>query len=158
MFPFSTIYLYFLHQGKNRMNASDIVKIKQNKAVALSYQQTFTLTSTVQSTIYQVSSISYGPTRYGSTLNTVYNTTCTPTFMTYAMRNEVQQSPCTACDASSMEWKRTNSSIVYAYRSVYSTLSTTSTVLTSSSTVQTAPQPMICNGVSYRQGTHFGNL
>lgn len=140
------------------MNASDIVKIKQNKATALSYQQSFTLTSTVQSTIYEVSSIAGGSTRYGSTLNTVYNTTCTPTFTTYQTRNEVQQSPCTACDSSSMKWKNTNSTIVYAYRSVYSTLSTTSTVITASTLVQTAPGPVICDGVSYRQGTHFGNL
>lgn len=140
------------------MNASDIVKIKQNKATALSYQQSFTLTSTVQSTIYEVSSIAGGSTRYGSTLNTVYNTTCTPTFTTYQTRNEVQQSPCTACSTSSMKWKNTNSTIVYAYRSVYSTLSTTSTVLTASTLVQTAPGPVICDGVSYRQGTHFGNL
>ena len=140
------------------MNASDIVKIKQNKAVALSYQQSFTLRSTVQSTIYQVSSIAGGSTRYGSTLNTVYNTACTPTFTTYEMRNEVQQSPCTSCDASSMEWNRTNSTIMYAYRSVYSTLSTTSTVLTTSTSVQTAPQPVVCNSISYRQGTNFGNL
>ena len=157
MSPFSIIYLYFLHQGKNRMNASDIVKIKQNKATALSYQQSFTLTSTVQSTIYEVSSIAGGSTRYGSTLNTVYNTTCTPTFTTYQTRNEVQQSPCTACDSSLMEWKNTNSTIMYAYRSVYGTLSTTSTVLTASTLVQTAPGPVICNEVSYRQGTHFGN-
>ena len=158
MFPFSIIYLYFLHQGKNRMNASDIVKIKQNKAIALSYQQTFDLTSTVQSTIYQVSSIAGGSTRYGSTLNTVYNTACTPTFTTYQTRNEVQQSPCTACSTSSMEWNRNHSTIMNTYRSVYSTLSTTSTVITASTWVQTAPQPVICNGVSYRQGTHFGNL
>ena len=140
------------------MNASDIVKIKQNKAVALSYQQSFALASTVQSTVYTVSSISGGSTRYGSTLNTVYNTTCIPTFTSYEMRNEVLQSPCTACTLPSMELKHTNSTLMYAYRSVYSTLSTTSTVLTTSTFTQTAPQPLICNGVSYRQGTHFDNL
>jgi len=140
------------------MNASDIVKIKKNKATALSYQQSFTLSSTIQSTIYQVSSITGGSTRYGSTLNTVYNTTCTPTFTTYQTRNEVQQSPCTACSTSSMEWKNTNSTLMYIYQSVYGTLSTTSTVLTLSTMVQTAPGPVVCNEVSYRQGTHFGNL
>ena len=140
------------------MNASDIVKIKQNKAIALSYQQTFTLTSTVQSTIYPISSISEGPTSYGSTLNTVYDKTCMPTFTTYETRNKVNESQCTACSLSPMEWKNMNSTIMYTYQSVYGTLSTTSTVLTTSTIVQTAPEPFVCNGVSYRQGTHFGNL
>ena len=140
------------------MNASDIVKTKQNKAVALSYQQSFTLSSTVQTTIYQVSSIAGGTPRYGSTLNTVYDKTCMPTFTTYETRNKVQESPCTACNLSSMDWKNTNSTLMYAYQSVYGTLSTTSTVLTTSTIVQTAPQPFVCDGVSYRQGTHFCNL
>jgi hypothetical protein len=140
------------------MNASDIVKAKQNKATALSYQQTFTLNSTVQSTIYQVSSIAGGTTRYGSTLNTVYDKTCMPTFTTYETRNKVNESPCTACNQSSMEWKNTNSTLMYAYQSIYGTLSTTSTVLRTSTSVNTAPHPDICDRVSYRQGTHFGNL
>ena len=140
------------------MNASDIVKNKQNKATALSYQQSFTLTSTVQSTIYQVSSIAGGSTRYGSTLNTVYDKTCMPTFTTYETRNKVNESSCTACSSSSMDWKATNSTLMYVYQSVYGNLSTTSTVNTTSTIVQTAPQPVICDRVSYRQGTHFGNL
>jgi hypothetical protein len=67
------------------MNASDIVTKKNNQTLYQAYYHP--TSSTINSTIYTVSSISGGTTSYGSTMQTILNYTCPPTFYTYADRS-----------------------------------------------------------------------
>lgn len=128
------------------MNASDVVKNKQNKVLYQAYYRPTVFQSTLGSTLYAISSISGGSTQYGSTVKTVYNSVCKPTFMTYEMQKEVEQGRVLCdpnCPPSVEQWKATNATTYKAYRPAYSTLSTVSTVAMTSASIYTAPFPFI---------------
>ena len=112
------------------MNASDIVKSKQAKVLHNAYYNPLIFQSTVHSTITLVSSIidyvsssqQFTTDSYASTITTSYDYLCTPTFLTYEMTQQVNGQ----CPPSETAWKNINSTIVYAYSTVYSTFSTPS--------------------------------
>ena len=121
------------------MNASDVVTKKQNQILQLSYHPTV-FQSTLRSTIYPISSIGGGASRYGSTIHTLYDSLCAPTFTTYELRNEVLPRRITP-----LAWKATDSTLLYAYHTVYSTMSTPRTIVLTSTLVHPAPGPIICS-------------
>lgn len=128
------------------MNASDVVKNKQNKVLYQAYYRPTVFQSTIGSTLYVISSINGGSTRYGSTVQTVYNSLCQPNFMTYEMQKEVEQGRALCdpnCPPSVEQWKATNTTLFKAYRTTYSTLSTASTVTSTTASILTAPFPFI---------------
>lgn len=132
------------------MNASDIVKNKQQIVRSCAYQPTF---STITSTITPISSIA-GSTSYASTLHTCYSYDCQP-YCSYELRSDVQQG---FVDrgiilSSLTEWKPDTPTTVYAYCPLYSTLSTVSSISVTSTLVQTGPSPLVCDAPFY-QGTY----
>lgn len=158
------------------MNASDIIKARQNKVLFQSLYRPSVLTSTVYSTLCPVSSISTGSgitTLYTSCINTIYPYTCNSPSISYELLNDVNQGkylcgypycssisewntgltfPTGVCNAqiSEMEWKNTNSTIIYNYSTAtYSSINITSTV------IMTGPGPVICPLVDFYQGTNF---
>ena len=152
------------------MNASDIVKQKQNKVLYKAYYRPTVFQSTIFSTINTVSSIinyvSSGvpltSTSYTSCLNTIYNYMCEPTFQSYETRHSVGSGvkSCTGKKGSELQWKKTNQITIYSYSTLYSSLITASTIAPStirisSTSVQSAPLPLICPITQIQQGTSF---
>jgi len=132
------------------MNASDIVKNKQQIMRSCAYQPTF---STITSTITPISSIA-GSTSYASTLYTCYSYDCQP-YCSYEFRSDVQQGLVDRgiIMSSLTEWKPDTPTTIYAYRPLYSTLSTVSSISVTSTLVQTGPSPLVCN-TAFHQGTY----
>ena len=132
------------------MNASDIVKNKQQIMRSCAYQPTV---STMMSTITPISSIA-GSTSYASTLYTCYSYDCQP-YCSYELRSDVQQGLVDRgiIMSSLTEWKPDTPTTVYAYRPLYSTLSTVSSISVTSTLVQTGPSPLVCN-TAFHQGTY----
>lgn len=141
------------------MNASDIVKARQDKVMYRSYVNdsigTAVLQSTVVSTITPISSIAGGSTQYVSTIQTNYTYLCQPTFLTYETRYDIKDGSqlCGSCVAAPMEWVNNTSTLIRAYSTVYSTLSTPSTIVVTSTTVLRGPEPLICPDPEFYQGT-----
>lgn len=132
------------------MNASDIVKNKQQIVRSCAYA----LSSTITSTINPISSIAGGSTSYASTLRTCYSNACQP-YCSYELRSDVQQG---FVDrgiilSSLTEWKPDTPATLYAYRPLYSTLSTVSSISVTSTLVQTGPTPRVCD-IPFHQGTY----
>lgn len=139
---------------RSRMNASDIVNNKQQIARSCAYAMASS--STILSTITPISSIA-GSTSYASTLRTCYSYACQP-YSSYELRSDVQQG---LVDrgiilSSLTEWKPDTPTTVYAYRPLYSTLSTVSSISVTSTLVQTGPSPLVCN-TAFHQGTYRDN-
>ncbi len=141
------------------MNASDIVNHKQQMALSCAYDHPTVFSSTVVSTIRPLSSISGGSSSYASTLRTCYSYACQPTYSSYELRSDVQQGLVDrGITLSSLtEWKPTTPATLYAYSTLFSTLSTVSSVYISSTLVQTGPSPLIC-ATSVHQGTYRDHL
>lgn len=152
------------------MNASDIVKQKQNKVLYKAYYRPTVFQSTVFSTINTVSSIinyvSSGvpllSSSYTSCLTTVYQYMHEPTFLSYETRHAISNgtNSCTGKKGSEMKWKKTNQNTIYAYSTLYSSLVTASTlapssIRVSSTIVQGGPLPFICPITQLQQGTSF---
>ena len=146
------------------MNASDIIKAKQNGIIYKSYYNSTSpsiYSSTTRSTLYVISSNTTN-TSFGSCINTVYNYLPTQstipaiTFMSYELANDANNGKyvCGGKSRSKMTWKA-NSTIqtqnIYAY-STYSTNSD-STILSNNSH---AVRPFIFTN-SLNQGTNFAN-
>ena len=134
---------------RSRMNASDIVNNKQQIARSCAYA----LSSTITSTIHPISSIA-GSTSYASTLLTCYSNAC-QFYSSYELRSDVQQG---FVDrgiilSSLTEWKPDTPTTLYAYRPLYSTLSTVSSISVTSTLVQTGPTPRVCD-TAFHQGTY----
>lgn len=152
------------------MNASDIVKAQQNKTLFKAYYQptvfqstTFSTLTTVSSIIRAVSSgIPLTSTSYASCTQTIYNTTCEPTFMTYASRYAIGNgaSTCMGRVPKETKWKANQSTTLYSYSTVYSTLVAPSTfapstIRVASTVVLAAPAPRVCPLTQVQQGTSF---
>ena len=136
------------------MNASDIVNAKQNKTLFGAYRSSFLTASTVLSSIFPISSISSGSTRYYSTLRTVNTSKCASTFLTYELERDIQagQSLCGVCEPSELQWKYLNSTTITMYSTTYGSLSTPSTFTSTSTTILTPPPVVICPLISFYQG------
>jgi len=137
------------------MNASDIVNNKQQIARSCAYNRPTVFSSTILSTITPISSIAGGSTSYASTLRTCYSYACQPTYSSYELRSDVQQGLVDrGITLSSMtEWKPDTPTTLYAYRTLYSTLSTVSSIYVTSTSAQTGPSPLVCDTPFY-QGTY----
>jgi hypothetical protein len=120
------------------MNASDIIKAKQNRVLFQSLYRPNVLTSTTYTPYCPVSSISGGTPTYTSCINTIYPYTCNAPFISYELLNDVNQGkylcgypycssisewntgltfPTGVCNSqiSEMNWKNTNSTIIYNF-------------------------------------------
>lgn len=140
----------------NRMNASDIVKNRQNKVLYNAYYQPIVFQSTVVSTLSPISSYTGGYASYESTVNTVYNYSCQPTFLSYELLNEVKNGKevCTGTCASQLTWTNLTSTTQYMYATNYSTLSTPLQISVTSTSVQGSKGPVICPLINFYQGTN----
>lgn len=154
------------------MNASDLIKAQQNKTLFKAYYQPTVFQSTTFSTVTTLSSIirlvSSGvpitSTSYVSCTQTAYETMCEPTFMSYASRYSIGNgaSTCMGRRPKETTWKANQSTTVYSYRTIYSTLVAPSTLAPStirvaSTVVLTAPTPKICPLTQVQQGTSFAS-
>jgi hypothetical protein len=141
------------------MNASDIVKLKQNGTLYKAYYRPTVYQSTVYSTIYPFSSINEGTPSYTSCINTVYTYSCNPPFISYELANDVNEGSyvCGGKTVSKMEWKA-NTSVptesVYAFSTYSTTTNNASTILSVNSY---AVRPLICPDPVFNQGTNFAN-
>jgi len=131
------------------MNASDIVKAKQNQTLYKAYYQPTVFQSTIYSTINVVSSVSRGDS-YTSCINTAYTYVCNPTFISYELANDVNQGSyvCGGKAPSQLTWKNNVSTIQYT---------TSSNIITGSTFVLGGEGPVICPDPIFRQGTNFAN-
>ena len=168
---------------KIRMNASDIVKAKQNRTLFQAYYHpviTPTTSTITFSTITSISSIAGVGTQSTVCSTIVYNNLRMPNFISYQLANDVNQgkylcntytlaqqvggnvvnttsTATNLCTLSNLQWKNVNSTLIYEYSTTYSATSTLSTILTSSTFIQTGPLPVICPLISFYQGTNFDN-
>jgi len=168
---------------KIRMNASDIVKAKQNRTLFQAYYHPITTPSTTSTTIYtstliRSSIISSPVSTVCSTV--IYNNVCMPSFISYQLANDVNQgkylcntytlakevggnavnttsTAVNLCILSNLQWKSVNPTMIFEYSALNSTLSTVSSFSVTSTTIQTGPMPVICPLISFYQGTNFDN-
>ena len=140
----------------NRMNASDIVKNKQNKVLYKAYYQPTVFQSTVVTISSLIKSDTTNDDMYRSTVITAYNYSCQPTFLSYELLNEVKngKEECTGTCASQLSWTNLTSTTQYMYATNYSTLSTPLTIDVTSTSVQGSKGPVICPLINFYQGTN----
>lgn len=154
------------------MNASDLVKARQNKTLYRAYYQPTVFQSTTFSTLTTVSSIirtiSSGvpiiSSSYTSCTQTVYDTLCEPTFLSYASRYAISDgaSTCMGRRPKETTWKANQPTTLYSYSTIYSTLVAPSTLAPStvritSTIVLAGPAPKICPLIQLQQGTSFAS-
>ena len=162
------------------MNASDIIKAKQNRVLYQAYYRPTIFSTLINSSItsYPISTISTGSgiissIGFCSTVN--YLSRCTPTSISYELSNSVNDGKyicgfpyCSTisewnsgetfvsgvcdCKISKLNWVNTNLTNI----NFYST-STYSSIVSSSATILTGPGPMICPLINFYQGTNFDN-
>ena len=159
------------------MNASDIVKAKQNRTLFQAYYRPTIFPSTTVSTvnICPISSIKDGTPSYVSSTTLHYNYICNPPSISYQLSNAVnsgkylcgypscssisiwntgQTIPTGVCDCkvSFLNWKNTTSTTIYSYSTInYSSIQTLSTI------ALTGPGPVICPLVDFYQGPNIDN-
>lgn len=166
------------------MNASDIVKAKQNRTLFQAYYHPAITPSTTTTTIVVstfISSISDLPPMRSNVCSTViYNNLCMPTFTSYQLANDVNQGKylCntytlaqqvgintllttstahTQCKISNLQWETTLSTVTTAhYTANQSTYSTTSATPLQTS-ISTFILPVVCPLVDFYQGTNFAS-
>jgi len=138
------------------MNASDIVKNKQNKVLYQAYYRPTVFQSTVVSTVSLISSATTVGNSSESTVITAYNYVCQPTFLSYELLNEVKngKEACTNACATQVTWSNLTSTTKYMYSTIYSTLSTPCTIIVTSTIVQDNKGPVICPLINFYQGTN----
>lgn len=146
------------------MNASDIVKLKQNGALYKAYYRPTVYQSTVYSTIYPVSSLSTNisggyQSSFTSCINTAYTYSCNPPFISYQLANDVAEGSyvCGGKTVSKMEWKANTAmttQTIYAFSTYSTTTAAASTILSVNSY---AVRPLISPDPVFNQGTNFAN-
>ena len=155
------------------MNASDIVKAKQTKALYNAYYNPTVFQSTTFSTIttvssilnYVSSSVPITSDSYTSTVETAYNYVCQPTFVSYEMANALRDGVyiCGNRSISDLQFKNTTNTVQYAYKTNYSTFSFNpsvqlpSTFRVTSSFITASRGPVIQPLIDFEQGTSFSN-
>ena len=147
------------------MNASDIIKAKQNKTLYKAYYTPAVYQSTVFSTLTAYSTSTSLPitTSYVSCINTSYNYLCNPVFTNYEMRNNVKDGSiaCGATSLSNLQFVKSDAT-VYVYNTVYSTfgnpaITVPSSFITTSTIGSSAPGPCIVPLVQFYQGCSVCN-
>lgn len=152
---------------KNRMNASDITKSRQNRVLFQAYYRPIVFPSAITSTINyspisSVSTVSGYVSSFASTINIQYGYIYNKPVSSYELLNEIKDgkylcgypycstisdwntgltTPSGTCDCkiSIMTLKNTNLTPIYNYNSTsYSSVTITST------TILTGPRPNIC--------------
>ena len=154
------------------MNASDIVKAKQNRILYNTYYNPVVLNSVVTSTLRPISSIyRYSNPDGSKVISTSYTsciTTCDtyvakPTFVSYEMAQAMRDGEY-GCGAGrrpiETSWKNTTSTVKVIQSTVLSTFVVSGPLLPSSmrysSTIMTTGQaPTICPIIDYHQGTSY---
>lgn len=166
--------------NKNRMNASDIIKSKQNRVLFQAYYRPTIFASPITSTInyYPISTISTGGSIFqsrNSTVTTQYQYTCEKPIISYELANSIENGkylcgyptcstisvwntgetiPIGTCDCkiSVLSWKNNTTTALQFYSTVnYSSVSTFTTA------IPTGSAPLICPFTSFYQGTSFTN-
>ena len=142
----------------DRMNASDIVKNRQNKILYKAYYQPTVFQSTVVTTTSLISSYTTNPNApvYHSDIITAYNYSCQPTFLSYELLNDVKngKEACEGTCATQVKWSNVTSTTQYMYSTIYSTLSTPLQINVTSTSVQGNKGPVICPLINFYQGTN----
>ena len=139
------------------MNASDIIKAKQNKTLYKAYYTPLVYQSTIFSTVTAYSTINNLSIKsYVSCINTSYNYVCNPVFTNYEMRNNVKDGSdkCGATSLTNMQFVKSDATI-YAYSTVLSTFGPNmypSSFLITSVIGSSAPSPCITPLVQFYQG------
>lgn len=123
------------------MNASDIIKKKQNTCLYRAYYNPIVYQSTVFSTFMPYSSISSGTTTYTSNVNTINQYICPPHIMSYNIINDILYGKISSDDklTTDLQWKNTVSTVQYYY----------STNIVTSSYILTGPEPNICSNIAF---------
>ncbi len=163
----------------NRMNASDIIKAKQNRVLYEAYYRPTIFSSLITSTINYspISTISTGGQINSSIIScitTQYGSKCENPAISYQLLNDINEGKylcgfpyCSTisewntgetfpvgncnCKISFLTWKNTTPSLLYTYSTInYSSVQTFST------TILTGPSPIICSN-ELIQGTSFQN-
>ena len=165
------------------MNASDIVKAKQNRTLFQAYYHPMITPSTTTTTIVVSTFISLDvdlimQSNVCSTV--IYNNLCMPTFISYQLANDVNQGKylCntytlaqqvggnainttstaqTQCKISNLQWQTTLSTVTTAYNTVGGITYSTSSATSLQSPVSTFILPVICPLVEFYQGTNFAS-
>jgi hypothetical protein len=137
------------------MNASDIVKLKQNGTLYKAYYNPTVFQSSVISTLIPFSATEGQDTIYTSCIQTKYNYVCNPTYITYELVNDVNNGKyvCGGKTPSELKWENNIPTTLYNY--FYSSGSTT--VSTTSTTILTGPGPFVQPMTIFNQGTNFAN-
>jgi hypothetical protein len=119
------------------MNASDIIKKKQNTTLYKAYYNPVVYQSTVYSTIDTVSTIAPSNNSYASTVNTANTYICPPHILSYTMINDIINGKFSSGDkaVADLEWKNTTSTLTYYYSGSNVT----------SSYVMSGPLPNVCD-------------
>ena len=147
------------------MNASDIIKAKQNKVLYNAYYTPMISSSTIYSTLSVYSTTLNGSLQpvisYTSCTTTAYNTRmgCTPNVTSYETLNQIKGGAydCGALTVSQMQIGGIPNTAIYAYSTIISTMTTQglnvpSSFMVTSTTVTAPPTPLITPFVIYRQG------
>lgn len=165
------------------MNASDIVKAKQNRTLFQAYYHPMITPSTTTTTIVVSTFISLDvelimQSNVCSTV--IYHNLCMPSFISYQLANDVNQGKylCntytlaqqvggnvinttstaqTQCKISNLQWETTLSTLTTAYNTVGEITYSTSSATFLQSPVSTFILPVICPLVDFYQGTNFAS-
>ena len=161
------------------MNASDIIKAKQNRVLYQAYYRPTIFSTLITSTINYcpVSTISTGSgfvSSFVSCITTQYGSKCETPNISYQLLNDINNGRyecgypyCSTisewntgrtfatgdcdCKISFLTWKNTNPTLLYTYSTIsYSSVQTFSTPVT------TGPSPVICP-LTLNQGTSYQN-
>lgn len=118
------------------MNASDIIKKKQNICLYRAYYNPTIYQSTIFSTIESVSSILSGDSSYKSTITNINTYICPPHIISYNIINDIINGKNSLDNTvlSELEWKKTTSTTQYYYSGNTIT----------SSIILSGPSPIIC--------------
>jgi len=153
------------------MNASDIVKAKQNRILYNTYYHPTILQSSITSTLRPISSVIRYTSAGVNIISTSYTSCITrcdtyvakPTFVSYEMVNAIQSGEygCSALRRpAETHWQKTTPGMKLIQSTLYSTFSTTgislpSSVRYTSTMIAVSPAPVICPLIDYHQGTSF---
>jgi hypothetical protein len=162
------------------MNASDIIKSRQNQVLYQAYTRPTIFSTLITSTINicPISTISTGGlivSSFNSSITTQYGYKCEKPLISYELLNNINNGkylvgfPCCStisewntgqtypvgncnCKVSFLTWKNTNPTILYTYSTI-----NYSTIVTFSTNILTGESPIICPSISFIQGTSFQN-
>ena len=153
------------------MNASDVIKAKQNRILYNTYYKPVVFESSVTTTLQPISSvikytsagINIVSTSYTSCVTTCNTYVAKPTFVSYEMVQAMRDGEY-GCDAprraAETRWNNTSNITKIIQSTLFSTFSTSgpllpSSVRYSSSIMTVGPTPTICPLIDYHQGTSF---